>query len=136
VTHEPAARLAEALAAVAPEGLEHVFFSDDGSTAVEVALKLCLQYWQQNGRPARTRFVALDGAYHGDTIGTNSLGGVELFKRPFGSVLFNCLRVPLASDGYERAFAALEALVRRDSERIAAVVVEPMVQGASGMRSY
>jgi len=142
LTHEPAARLAEALVAVAPRGpagaerLARVFFSDNGSTAVEVALKLCLQYWGQNGRPERTRFVALDGAYHGDTIGTTSLGGVELFRKPFASVVFDCLRVPSASDGYERAFAALEELVRRDADRIAAVVLEPMVQGASGMRTY
>ncbi|HEY2408248.1 MAG TPA: adenosylmethionine--8-amino-7-oxononanoate transaminase [Polyangiaceae bacterium] len=135
-THEPAARLAEALVAVAPAGLEHVFFSDDGSTAVEVALKLSLQYWAQNGRPARTRFVALDGAYHGDTIGTTSLGGVELFRKPFASVTFDCLRVPAASDGYQRAFSALNELVRREADQIAAIVLEPMVQGASGMRTY
>jgi adenosylmethionine-8-amino-7-oxononanoate aminotransferase len=136
MTHEPAALLAKNLAAVAPSGLEHVFFSDDGSTSVEVALKMSLQYWAQNGRPERTRFVAFEGAYHGDTLGTTGLGGVELFRRPFASVIMDCLRVPAASDGYERAFAALEALLESSADRIAAVVLEPMVQGAAGMRMY
>jgi adenosylmethionine-8-amino-7-oxononanoate aminotransferase len=136
MTHEPAALLAKNLVAVAPAGLEHVFFSDDGSTSVEVALKMSLQYWAQNGRPERTRFVAFEGAYHGDTLGTTGLGGVELFRRPFASVIMDCLRVPAASDGYERAFAALEALLESNADRIAAVVLEPMVQGAAGMRMY
>jgi adenosylmethionine-8-amino-7-oxononanoate aminotransferase len=136
MTHEPAALLAKNLVAVAPSGLEHVFFSDDGSTSVEVALKMSLQYWAQNGRPERTRFVAFEGAYHGDTLGTTGLGGVELFRRPFASVIMDCLRVPAASDGYELAFAALEALLESNADRIAAVVLEPMVQGAAGMRMY
>jgi adenosylmethionine---8-amino-7-oxononanoate aminotransferase len=136
MTHEPAALLAKNLVAVAPAGLEHVFFSDDGSTSVEVALKMSLQYWAQNGRPERTRFVAFEGAYHGDTLGTTGLGGVELFRRPFASVIMDCLRVPAASDGYERAFAALEALLESSADSIAAVVLEPMVQGAAGMRMY
>ncbi|HEY3669263.1 MAG TPA: adenosylmethionine--8-amino-7-oxononanoate transaminase [Polyangiaceae bacterium] len=136
ITHEPAVALAKRLVGVAPAGLEHVFFSDDGSTSVEVALKMSLQYWSQNGRPERTRFVAFEGAYHGDTLGTTGLGGVELFRRPFASVIMDCLRVPAASDGYERAFLALEALLEQSSDQIAAVVLEPMVQGAAGMRMY
>ncbi|MEO7035256.1 MAG: adenosylmethionine--8-amino-7-oxononanoate transaminase [Polyangiaceae bacterium] len=136
MTHEPAALLAKNLVAVAPVGLEHVFFSDNGSTAIEVALKMALQYWLQNGRPERTRFVAFEGAYHGDTLGVAMLGGIELFRRPFASVVVDCLRVPAASDGYERAFAALEALLEAESDRVAAVVLEPMVQGVAGMRMY
>ena len=136
MTHEPAALLAKNLAGVAPQGLDHVFFSDDGSTSVEVALKMSLQYWAQNGRPERTRFVAFDGAYHGDTLGATALMGVEVFRRPFSSVIMDCLRVPSASDGFERAFAALEVLIERHADRIAAVVLEPMVQGAAGMRTY
>jgi adenosylmethionine-8-amino-7-oxononanoate aminotransferase len=136
ITHEPAALLAKNLVNVAPAGLDHVFFSDDGSTSVEVALKMSLQYWSQNGRPERTRFVALDGAYHGDTLGVTALGGVELFRRPFSSVIMDCLRVPAASDGFERAFLALESLLATDADRIAAVVLEPMVQAAAGMRIY
>jgi adenosylmethionine-8-amino-7-oxononanoate aminotransferase len=136
ITHEPAALLAKNLVNVAPAGLDHVFFSDDGSTSVEVALKMSLQYWSQNGRPERTRFVALDGAYHGDTLGVTALGGVELFRRPFSSVIMDCLRVPAATDGFERAFLALESLLATDADRIAAVVLEPMVQAAAGMRIY
>jgi adenosylmethionine---8-amino-7-oxononanoate aminotransferase len=136
VTHEAAACLADELVAVAPPGLERVFFSDDGSTSVEVAMKLALQYWAQAGRPERRRFVALDGAFHGETIGATALGGVEIFRRPFASVLLECIHVPVGSDGYERAFATLEELVAGDADRIAAVVLEPVVQGAAGMRIY
>src|SRR5450432_231727 len=135
-THEGAALLAKNLVAAAPAGLEHVFYSDNGSTSVEVALKMALQYWAQNGRPERTRFVAFDGAFHGETLGATALGGVELFRRPFSSVVMDCLRVSAASDGFERAFAALSALLERGADRIAAVVLEPMVQGTAGMRTY
>lgn len=93
VTHEPAARLAEELIAIAPAGLTRVFFSDDGSTAIEAALKMALQMWQNEGEPQRTRFVALDGAFHGETIGAASLGGVEVFRRPFAGVLLDCIHV-------------------------------------------
>jgi adenosylmethionine-8-amino-7-oxononanoate aminotransferase len=143
VTHEPAARLAEELVAVAPPGLARVFFSDDGSTAVEVAVKLALQLWQNEGRPARRRFVALDGAFHGETIGAASLCGVEIFRRPFAGVLLECIFVPppaadepAGDGGYARAFAALEAVVESGRDEIAAVVIEPSVQGAAGMRMY
>jgi adenosylmethionine-8-amino-7-oxononanoate aminotransferase len=136
ITHEPAVLLAEALLRVVPTELERVFFSDDGSTAVEAALKLCLQYWQQNGRPQRTRFVALDGAFHGETLGAAALGGVEVFRRAYAGVHLDCIRVPTAADGAERAFAALDEIVRTAADEIAAVVLEPMVQGAAGMRIY
>ena len=136
ITHEPVAVLAKQLVKLAPRGLEHVFFSDNGSTSVEVALKMSLQYWVQNGRPERTRFVAFEGAFHGETLGVTALQGVEVFRRPFASVVMECLRVPAASDGFERAFAALEAILHKDSDTIAAVVLEPMVQGAAGMRMY
>lgn len=138
VTHEPAARLAEELIAAAPPGLDRVFYSDDGSTAVEVALKLALQLWQQEGRPRRRRFVALDGAYHGDTLGAASLGGVEIFRRPYAGVLLECVHVPCpAQDAdYARAFDALERVVREGAAEIAAVVVEPLLQGTAGMRVY
>jgi adenosylmethionine-8-amino-7-oxononanoate aminotransferase len=138
VTHAGAAELADALCRRAPAGLEHCFFSDDGSTAVEVAMKLCLQYWAQNGRPERRRFVALEGAFHGETLGVTALGGVEVFRRPFAGVLLDCVHVPSPADAeaYERAFDALERLVVEGSEAIAAVVLEPLVQGAAGMRMY
>lgn len=138
ITHEPAAALAEALVKVAPPGLGHVFYSDDGSTAVEVAMKLCLQYWAQNGRPARRRFVALDGAFHGETLGVTALGGVEVFRRPFAGVLLECLHVPSPGDAsaYAQAFEALARTLREGADSIAAVVLEPLVQGAAGMRIY
>jgi adenosylmethionine-8-amino-7-oxononanoate aminotransferase len=142
VTHEPGARLAEELTAIAPRGLEKVFYSDDGSTAVEVALKLCLQLWQNEGRPERRRFVALDGAFHGETIGASAIGGIEVFRRPFASVLLDCVHVPSPAgdegddDAFARAFSALGELLERDARHIAGVVLEPLVQGASGMRFY
>jgi adenosylmethionine-8-amino-7-oxononanoate aminotransferase len=138
VTHEPAARLAEELLAVAPAGLARVFYSDDGSTAVEVALKLALQLHRNEGRAGRTEFVALDGAYHGDTIGAASLGGVEVFRRPFAGVLLDCVRVPSPADeaSYARAFAALEDVIVAGKDRIAALVLEPLLQGTAGMRGY
>lgn len=136
VTHEPAVRLARELVHVAPAGLTRVFFSDDGSTAVEVAMKLALQYWAQNGRPKRRRFVALDGAFHGETLGVTALGGVEVFRRPFAGVLLECIHIPPVADGAERAFSALERLLRTGADEIAAVVLEPIVQGAAGMRMY
>jgi adenosylmethionine-8-amino-7-oxononanoate aminotransferase len=136
ITHESAAELAEALAGIAPPGLERVFFSDDGSTAVEVAMKLSLQYWAQNGRPQRRRFIALDGAFHGETLGATALGGVEVFRRPFAGVVLECVHVPSAADGFERAFSAIAAALETGADSIAAVVLEPVVQGAAGMRCY
>lgn len=144
VTHAPAAELADAVCAVAPRspdraGLEHVFYSDDGSTAVEVALKLALQYWAQNGRPGRRAFVALDGGFHGETLGCTAIGGVEVFRRPFAGALAEVFHVPSPGDPsvpLEAAIEALAAVLARAQDRVAAVVVEPIVQGAAGMRLY
>jgi adenosylmethionine-8-amino-7-oxononanoate aminotransferase len=134
MTHEAAAELAEALCRVAPAGLEHVFYSDDGSTAVEVALKLALQFWHQAGRPGRRRFVAHEGAFHGETLGVTALGGVEAFRRPFAGAVAEPLRVPSPADGWERAAEALAARLERHGQEVAALVLEPVVQGAAGMR--
>lgn len=137
IAHEPSAALARDLVKVAPSGLNRVFYTDDGSTAVEVAIKIALEKWRHESRPTKRRFVALDGAYHGDTIGATSLGGVDVFRRPFGGVLFECLRAPFPEpDAYARAFDALSQLLRSDKDAIAAVVIEPLVQGVSGMRMY
>lgn len=136
IAHEPSAALAAELSEVAPAGLSRVFFSDDGSTAVEVALKLALQYWAQNGRPRRTRFLALDGAYHGDTMAASSVSGIDVFRRPFGSVLIDCLRVPPGAAGYAQAFDVLGRLLAEHADELAAVIVEPIAQGAVGMRFY
>jgi len=136
-THEPAARLAAELCAIAPPGMTRAFFTDNGSTSVEVAVKMAVQMWRQLGQPGKSRFLALDGAYHGDTLGAASLGGVEVFRRPFASVLFDCIRVPSPTEeGYASAFSAAERAITREAGSIAAVVVEPVVQGAAGMRIY
>jgi adenosylmethionine-8-amino-7-oxononanoate aminotransferase len=139
IAHENASELAEALVSVAPDGLEHVFFSDNGSTSVEVAMKLALQYWAQNGRPQRTRFAALSDAFHGETLGVTALGGVEVFRAPFDPVLLECEHLPSPGDpdvSLDRALDALEATVRDGADTLAAVVLEPMVQGAAGMHIY
>lgn len=137
ITHEPVAALARELTEVARPGLERVFFTDDGSTAIEVAIKIAVQSFGNRGKPSKKRFVALDQAFHGETIGATSLGGVELFRRPFGGVLFDCVYAPFPDEaGYGQAFAAIEELVSREADTIAAVFVEPLVQGASGMRMY
>jgi adenosylmethionine-8-amino-7-oxononanoate aminotransferase len=137
IAHEPASRLAEDLCAIAPRGLSRVFYTDNGSTAIEVAVKMCVQAWRQWGAPKKTRFVALDGAFHGDTLAATALGGVELFRRPFAGVLFECAHAPFPeADAYDRAFDAIARLVREGADSIAGVVVEPMVQGAAGMRIY
>jgi adenosylmethionine-8-amino-7-oxononanoate aminotransferase len=137
IAHEPSAALAEELVRVTPPGLEHVFYTDNGSTSIEVAVKAALQTWQHLGAPKKTRFVALDGAYHGDTIAASSLGGVEVFKRPFASVHFECIRAPFPEPAaYERAFDAIRDVITTDHDTIAAVVVEPLLQGSAGMRTY
>jgi adenosylmethionine-8-amino-7-oxononanoate aminotransferase len=142
----PAVRLARRLAALAPPGLSRVFFSDDGATAVEVALKLALQFWQQHdgGRQRRRLFVALGDAYHGDTVGAVSLGGIGLFHERYRPLLFEtlrspapyCYRCPLALDRATCGLACLEALermVRAHGEEVAAIVLEGGVLGAAGM---
>jgi adenosylmethionine-8-amino-7-oxononanoate aminotransferase len=116
--------------------LSRVFYSDDGSTAVETALKLCLQYWAQNGRPERKRFVALDSAFHGETLSQTALGGVSVFRRVFEGALMDCVHVPPGVEAYDEAVALIERLLLADADAIAAVIVEPMVQGAGGMRVY
>jgi len=143
----PAVTLARRLVGLAPAGLTRVFFSDDGSTAVEVAAKMAYQYWQQadggRGR-ARTAFLTLDSAYHGDTIGSVSLGGIDLFHQRYRPLLFETIRAPSpytyrapaghSADSYgEWCIAELERLVRANAEQLAAVVLEPGIQGAAGM---
>lgn len=138
ITHAPVALLAKELVEVAPTGLTRAHFSDDGSTAVEVAVKAAFQYWQQNGRPTRTRFISLAGAYHGDTLGAASLASLEEFHHVFGPLLFEVIRTPDAADpeGWEKAFAHVEAELRARPDEIAGVIVEPLIQGAAGMRMY
>ena len=143
-THAPAVDLAERLLGVVPPGLTRVFYSDNGSTAVEVALKLAQQYWCNLGRSERRTFITLHHAYHGDTVGAMSVSEDSIFTRPFAPLLFPvtgadppyCYRCPL---GLERAscridcLSSLEAALQRHHGTVAAVLVEPMLQGAGGM---
>jgi adenosylmethionine-8-amino-7-oxononanoate aminotransferase len=128
-THEPAVRLAEELVALAPPGLTRVFYSDDGSTAVEVALKIAYQAWVHAGEPQRTVFVALEHGYHGDTFGAMAVGDPLPFFRDFAPFAFEVRRVPPRA---EALAAALDEL----GPRACALVVEPLVQGAAGMRLH
>jgi adenosylmethionine-8-amino-7-oxononanoate aminotransferase len=139
VTHAPIALLAADLAAIAPPGLSRAHFSDDGSTAVEVAIKIAFQYWQQNGRPARRRFVTLSAAYHGDTLGAASLSGVSEFFTIYGPLLFETVRLPAPADttaGWDHTLATLEQLIATRADELAGVIVEPLIQGAAGMLMY
>ncbi|MDQ6786573.1 MAG: adenosylmethionine--8-amino-7-oxononanoate transaminase [Acidobacteriota bacterium] len=123
-THKPAVELAEKLVAVLPENLTRVFYSDNGSTAVEVALKMAYQFWQNRGDERKT-FVALEHAYHGDTFGAMAASGTSAFTAPFASLLFRVLRAGNLED--------IEEIFRENSKEIAAVIVEPILQGAGGM---
>ncbi|HEY6564243.1 MAG TPA: aminotransferase class III-fold pyridoxal phosphate-dependent enzyme, partial [Pirellulaceae bacterium] len=139
-------RLARRLSEIAPSGLRHVFFSDDGSTANEVAIKMALQYWQQrpDPRPSKNRYVAFSLGYHGDTVGSVSLGGIARFHQVFGPLLFEPLRA-MAPDMYrlppgvsrdtasDYYLSQCESILREHADSIAAVVLEPLVQGAGGM---
>lgn len=133
VTHEPAARVADALVKRVPRGLNRVFFSDDGSTAVEVAVKVALQYWQHRGEKRRL-VVALENAYHGDTFGAMSVSARGLFTDPFAEELFEVVRLPDPS--VDDVVAAFEHVVSVRGREVAALIVEPMVQGAGGMRMW
>lgn len=125
-THPPAVDLAEALIAAAPAGLSRVFFSDNGSTAVEVALKIVRQHWVQTGESQRTVFVALEGAYHGDTFGAMAVGERSPFFAPFEALLFTVRRCAAQAEAIDLALAELGSLA-------AGLILEPRVQGAGGM---
>jgi adenosylmethionine-8-amino-7-oxononanoate aminotransferase len=141
--------LAKRLVDLAPQGLNHVFFSDDGATAVEVALKMAFQYWRQrpDPRPEKSLYVALGDAYHGDTLGAISIGGVDLFTSRFAPLLFEVIRLP-APDMYRlpadvaRAEATAhylqqaEQILAEQHQRIAAFVIEPLVQCAAGIITH
>ena len=147
LSHPPAIQLAKALIKLAPKGLKKVFFSDNGSTAVEVALKMAIQYWQQcsSPQPRKSQFIHLGLAYHGDTVGGMSLSGIELFRKPFSSLLFPgrhsfdapyCYRCPINLQFPQCHLACvdpLERLLQEKHEEIAGVIVEPMVQGVAGL---
>jgi adenosylmethionine-8-amino-7-oxononanoate aminotransferase len=133
LTHAPAIELAERLVALAPAGLTRVFYSDSGSTAVEIALKMAFQWWAQQGEAVARRrrsFICLRNAYHGDTIGSVSVGGIDLFHSLYRPVLFDAWQAE-PGDATQ-----LEALLDWHGDEIAAVIVEPLVQGAAGMLTH
>jgi len=124
-THRPAVELAERLIEIFPAGLARVFYSDNGSTAVEVALKLALQYWRNLGQPGRGTFITLHNAYHGDTVGAMSASEDSIFTRAFSRMTFPVERV--------RGLEDMENRLRDAGNSVAAVLIEPMLQGAGGM---
>lgn len=138
LSHRPGVELASKLIELAPDGLSRVFYSDSGSTAVEVALKMAFQAQQQRGERQRTRFASLREAYHGDTVGSVSVGGIDLFHGVYKPLLFESLNLD-CPDHYESeeelAQKACKALDEVGDE-LAAIVVEPLVQGAAGMRMH
>jgi len=132
-THEPAEALARDLVRLMPAGLDHVFFSDSGSTAVEVALKMALGYWGNRGEP-RHGIVVMEHSYHGDTIGGMSVGARGVFNRAYQPLLFDVATVPFPTAGLEQQ--SLDALEAHCRSRPAAFIVEPLVLGAGGMKIY
>ena len=153
-THAPAVQLALKLVEMTPEPLNKVFYSDNGSTACEVAVKMSLQYWKQAGRPEKERFISLERGYHGDTIGMLSLGGVPMFKGPFDCLTFHshrlptpyCYRCPMGLENLDMddpdpacSLACLESLddiLKKEADRTAAIILEPLLLGAGGMIVY
>jgi adenosylmethionine-8-amino-7-oxononanoate aminotransferase len=146
-THEPVIALSEELTALAPAGLTRCFYADNGSSAVEVAVKMSFHYWRNTGRPAKRRFITLSNSYHGETLGALAVGDVELYKEIYRPLLMDVITVP-SPDCYECApgaswaehsraqFAHMEAALARHADEAAAVIVEPLVQCAGGMRMY
>jgi adenosylmethionine-8-amino-7-oxononanoate aminotransferase len=126
LSHRPAIELAQRLVDIAPDGLTRVFYSDSGSTATEIALKMAFQFWHQQGE-RRTRFISLKNAYHGDTIGSVSVGGIDLFHSAYGPLLFESLHAEPGDAEH------MERLLSYHEGEVAAVIVEPLVQGAAGM---
>lgn len=137
----PSIELATKLVKIAPQGLTRVFYSDSGSTAVEIAVKMAYQYWALKGRPEKRRFVALEEAYHGDTVGSVSVGGIDLFHKIFKHLLFDVERIPTpyayrsphGSAAGAKCLEAAEKLFAEKGSELAALVIEPLVQGAAGM---
>ena len=146
-SHAPAIELAERLVAITPDGLKRVFYADNGSAAVEVALKMSFHYWRNSGQARKTRFVTLANSYHGETLGALAVGDVDLYKETYRPLLLQPITAPspdayLAEPGESpaafarRRFAAMEALLERHADEVCAVIIEPLVQCAGNMRMY
>ncbi len=146
-THEPAVLLSEELVGLAPRGLNRCFFADNGSAAIEVAVKMSFHYWRNRGEPRKTRFITLANSYHGETLGALAVGNVELYKSIYRPLLMDVITVP-SPDAFERApgvaaadharhmFAHMESALHGNHREVAAVIVEPLVQCAGGMRMH
>ena len=135
-THEPAEQLAEKLITATGDSLEHVFYSDSGSTAVEVALKMAVGFWEHTGKPRR-KIIALEGGYHGDTFGTMSVGGRSLYHKIYEPYFFEVEHIPFPEAGKEsQSFEALEKILLDNKDNVAAFIFEPLLQAAGGMRIY
>jgi len=146
-THEPVLELSERLTGLLPAGLSRCFYADSGSAAVEVAVKMSFHYWLNRGRPRKTRFVTLANSYHGETLGALAVGNVELYKQVYRPLLMDVITVP-SPDCHEREpgedweahsrrmFEPMEATLARHADEVAAVIMEPLVQCAGGMRMY
>ncbi|WP_370543351.1 adenosylmethionine--8-amino-7-oxononanoate transaminase [Geobacter sp. OR-1] len=146
LANDKAAILAKRLVDIAPPGLTKVFYSDNGSTAVEIGLKMAFQYWQHKGRPEKTRFISFRNAYHGDTIGAVSVGGIDIFHAVFNPLLFKAVHAPSPycyhcelcleknhADCNRECLNELERLITANANELAGLVIEPLVQGAGGM---
>ncbi len=146
-THKPAISLAKKLITLVNNRLKHVFYSDNGSTAIEVALKMAYQYWQLKGKASKKKFIAFENAYHGDTLGAVSVGGIDMYHKVYRPLLFDiirekspyCYRCPC---GKEKEHCRLECLqgveeiLKARHDEIAAVIIEPLIQAAGGMIMY
>ncbi len=146
-THEPAVTLAEELVRVTPPGLDRVFYADNGSAAIEVALKMSFHYWLNQGHGEKTRFIALTGSYHGETLGALSVSDVALYRKTYAPLLLTPILAPSAdtyeahpgesaSDVAQRRLDELRQLLEEHAHEVCAVIVEPLVQCAGGMRMY
>lgn len=146
-THAPVVELSERLIKLAPPGLTRCFYADNGSAAVEVALKMSFHYWRNKGREGKHKFITLSNSYHGETLGALAVGDVALYKDTYHPLLMQAITVPSPDcferepgssweEHSERMFAAMEAALERHAEETAAVIVEPLVQCAGGMRMY
>jgi len=146
-THEPAVALAERLTQLAPPGLSRCFYADNGSSAIEVALKMSFHYWRNTGRTGKRRFITLANSYHGETLGALAVGHVELYREIYQPLLMDVITVP-TPDCYEREdgedweahsrrlFAPMAQALEKHADEVCAVIVEPLVQCAAGMRMY
>jgi len=143
-SHEPIIELSEKLVEITPEGITRAFYADNGSAGIEVALKMSFQYWKNAGKPKKQRFVNLANSYHGETLGALAVGDVELYKDIFEPIILKPLTAPspdcFLQDDWEahslKQFEAMEALLAERHEEICAVIIEPLIQCAGGMRMY